>query len=76
MEALQYQKILDIFNQAYPNMVNAASEEECDAVYQQMLSDMEAAGEEDVEAYITKTYFDRLALWGEDTAAEETTAAE
>ncbi len=76
VEALQYQKILDIFNQAYPNMVNAASEEECDAVYQQMLSDMEAAGEEDVEAYITKTYFDRLALWGEDTAAEETTAAE
>jgi putative aldouronate transport system substrate-binding protein len=81
IEALEYQKILDIFNQAYPNMVNAASEEECDAVYEQMLADMEDAGEEDVEALITETYFDRLALWGEESvtgasATEGSTEAE
>lgn len=33
IEALQYQKVIDPFDQAYPNMVNAATVEECDAIY-------------------------------------------
>ena len=53
----------DIINQAYPNMVNAATVEECDAVYEQMMSDLEAAGMADVEAVMTETYNERMALW-------------
>ena len=53
----------DIINQAYPNMVNAATVEECDAVYEQMMSDLEAAGMADVEAVMTETYNERMELW-------------
>ncbi|MBR1709924.1 MAG: hypothetical protein IJ719_14030, partial [Clostridia bacterium] len=54
----------DAFDQYYPRMVNAASVEECDALYADMLSAMESAGMSDIEAYMTPIYFDRLALWG------------
>ena len=63
-EALEYQKLMDIFDQAYPNMVNASSQAECDAVYEQMLADLENAGEADVEEYMTGIYSDRMELWG------------
>lgn len=63
-EALKAQKVQDIINQAYPNMVNAATVEECDAVYAQMMSDLEAAGMADVEAVMTETYKARMELWG------------
>ena len=62
-EALKAQKVQDIINQAYPNMVNAATVEECDAVYEQMMSDLEAAGMADVEAVMTETYNERMELW-------------
>ena len=45
-------------------MVNAESVEECDAVYEQMMSDLEAAGMADVEAVMTETYNERMELWG------------
>lgn len=64
IEALEYQGVLDAFDQYYPRMVNAASVEECDALYADMLSAMESAGMSDIEAYMTPIYFDRLALWG------------
>lgn len=63
-DALKAQKVQDIINQAYPNMVNAATVEECDAVYNQMMSDLEAAGMADVEAIMTETYKARMELWG------------
>lgn len=63
-EALKAQKVQDIINQAYPNMVNAASVEDCDAVYEQMMSDLEAAGMADVEAVMTEAYKARMELWG------------
>ena len=65
IEALQYQKVVDLFDQAYPNMVNAASVEDCDAVYTKLLADMDAAGAEAVEACMSKTYVERIALWGQ-----------
>lgn len=63
-DALKAQKLQDIINQAYPNMVNAATVEECDAVYEQMMSDLEAAGMADVEAIMTESYKERMELWG------------
>lgn len=63
-DALKAQKLQDIINQAYPNMVNAATVEECDAVYEQMMSDLEAAGMADVEAIMTESYKARMELWG------------
>ena len=63
--ALKAQKVQDIINQAYPNMVNAASSEECDKVYNQMMSDLEAAGIADVETKITENYNERMALWNQ-----------
>ena len=64
IEALQYQRCIDLFNTAYPKMVNAASREECDAVHAQLLKDLENAGVEDVQAYMTEQYKARLELWG------------
>jgi len=64
IEALQYQKIIDLFDQAYPNMVNAATVEECDAILAKLIADMDAAGAESVEAAMSKVYVDRVTLWG------------
>ena len=64
IEALQFQGVVDMFNQYYPRMVNAATVEECDALYAEMLTKMADAGEEAVEAYIGETYYARLKLWG------------
>ena len=64
IEALQYQRCIDLFNTAYPKMVNAASQAECDAVYEQLLMDLQGAGVESVQAYMTEQYQTRLTLWG------------
>lgn len=64
IEALQYQKLVDLFDQAYPNMVNAASVEECDAIYAKLISDMTDAGKEAVEGYMSEIYTERMSLWG------------
>ncbi|MBR5547086.1 MAG: extracellular solute-binding protein [Clostridia bacterium] len=64
IEALQYQKVIDLFDQAYPNMVNAATVEECDAIYAQLVADMDAAGAEAVEAAMSEVYVARVELWG------------
>lgn len=63
-DALKAQKVQDIFDQAYPKMVNAASREEMVMVYDEMIADMEAAGLADVEAVIDAGYQERVALWG------------
>lgn len=63
-DGLKYQKIKDIFDQAFPQMINAASSDEVDALYQKMLKDMEDAGLADVEKVINENYQQRLELWG------------
>lgn len=63
-DGLKYQKVKDIFDQAFPQMVNAASSDEVDSLYQKMLQDMEAAGLADVEKVINENYQQRLELWG------------
>ncbi len=70
IEALQFQGVVDAFNQYYPRMVNAASVEECDALYAEMISSMESAGLESIETYISDAYFARLALWGIEPTAK------
>ena len=64
IEALQYQSVIDVFDQYYPQLVNAPTVEQCDALYEEMIAGMEAAGMEDIENYMSQVYFDRLALWG------------
>lgn len=71
IEALMYQGVIDVFDQYYPRMVNAASVEECDALYNEMISGMEGAGMADIEAYMTDVYFARLALWGMEPVASK-----
>ena len=71
IEALMYQGVIDVFDQYYPRMVNAASTEECDALYAEMIAGMESAGMADIEAYMTEVYFSRLALWGLDPVASK-----
>ncbi|MBQ9262728.1 MAG: extracellular solute-binding protein [Clostridia bacterium] len=71
LEALMYQGVIDVFDQYYPRMVNAASVEQCDALYNEMVAAMESAGMADIEAYMTETYFARLALWGLEPVASK-----
>ena len=71
IEALMYQGVVDVFDQYYPRMVNAASVEDCDALYNEMIAGMEGAGMADIEAYMTEVYFNRLALWGMEPVASK-----
>lgn len=64
--ALKAQKVQDIIKQAYPKMINAASPEEVDKIYNQMLADCEAAGLEEVEAKINENYAARVEIWNAD----------
>ena len=70
MEALMYQGVIDQFNQYYPRMVNAASVEECDKLYDEMVSSMESAGMTQIEDYMTERYFARMELWGLEPTAK------
>lgn len=63
--ALKAQKLQDIIKQAYPNMVNASSSAEVDEIYAQMMSDLEAAGLEEVEEKINENYAERMAIWNQ-----------
>ena len=47
-------------------MINAASPEEVDKIYNQMLADCEAAGLEEVEAKINENYAARMEIWNAD----------
>lgn len=44
-------------------MINAASDEELDKIYNQMIADCDAAGMEEVEAKINENYQARMAIW-------------
>lgn len=62
-EALQWKNIQDIFDKAFPRMVNAPSREEMLRLYNKMLEDMEAEGLADVEAVINAKYEERMKKW-------------
>lgn len=63
-EGLKWQKIQDIYDQSFPKMVDAKSEEEALTIYKSMIQDMQDSGLKDVESYMTKVYQERLKLWG------------
>ncbi|MBB6730161.1 ABC transporter substrate-binding protein [Cohnella zeiphila] len=62
-EALVAQKVSDIMNQSVTKAIIAKTEDEANAVFDKMLSDMKAAGSEKVEKIINDNYQARLALW-------------
>lgn len=65
MLGLQWQKVTDVMTQNYAKIVNAASHEEAQSIYQDMMQQMEDAGLKDCEESITEQYLQRLELWGE-----------
>lgn len=65
-QGLMAQKVKDVYEQSFPKIVNAASSEEAENLYHQMITEMEAAGLKDVEAVITANYEERKELWGID----------
>lgn len=64
-EGLQYQKILDVKKQALPKIINADTEEESQKAFEQLLSDLDAAGLPAVEKVISANYKARQKLWNE-----------
>lgn len=63
--SLKWQKVSDIMNQNYSKIVNASTHEEAEAVYENMISQMEDAGLNECEEYITQQYQQRLEVWGD-----------
>jgi putative aldouronate transport system substrate-binding protein len=63
-EGLKWQKIKDVYDQNFPKIVDAASEDEALSIYKAMIQDMDASGLKDVESYLTKAFQDRMKLWG------------
>ncbi|GMK46722.1 ABC transporter substrate-binding protein [Paenibacillus glycanilyticus] len=62
-EALSEQKISDITKQAITKAIMAPTAEEASSIFDKMLSDMKAAGDEKVEAVYTANYESRKQLW-------------
>lgn len=62
-EALLEQKIIDITDKAFADMVYAESEEALEKVYDNMLNELEANQVSTIEEIYTKNYQDRMELW-------------
>lgn len=62
-EALNEQKVNDIVKQALTKAIMAKTAEEANSIFDKMLSDMKAAGDEKVEAIYTSNYKKRVELW-------------
>ncbi|WP_246096519.1 extracellular solute-binding protein [Paenibacillus sinopodophylli] len=62
-EALNEQKVNDITKQALTKAIMAKTAEDAGTIYDKMLSDMKAAGDEKVEAIFTTNYKERVELW-------------
>ena len=63
-EGLIAQKVTDIYDEYVPKMVNAASQEDCVAQYEEMISNMEAAGLVQLEDVMTENYLAKMERWG------------
>ena len=62
-EALSKQKIKDIIDTAFTNMVYADSEEQVVSLYDAMISEIDANQASAIEAVYTEKYNEQLALW-------------
>ena len=62
-EALSEQKIKDIIDTAFTNMVYADSEEQVVSLYDAMISEIDANQASAIEAVYTEKYNEQLALW-------------
>lgn len=60
---LQWQKVADVMSQNYSKIVEAADHNAAKAAYDSMIAEMNAAGLEACEEYITQQYQARMALW-------------
>ena len=60
---LKWQKIEDLYDQYYAQIICANSAEEAEVLYEKMLSDMEIAGLSECEEYITAQYHKRMKVW-------------
>ncbi|WP_219838386.1 extracellular solute-binding protein [Paenibacillus sp. R14(2021)] len=61
--SLSYQKVQDIMKQSLTKIIISKSEQDANAGFDKMLSEMKAAGDEQVEQAITDNYKARLELW-------------
>ena len=64
-ESLMWTSIKNIYDEAFPRMVNADSEESMLKMYEKLLLDMEAEGLSPVEAIWTQNYQKRMEQWEE-----------
>lgn len=62
-EALAEQKIIDIIDTAFTNMIYAKSEEAAEALYYAMIQEIDANQAADIEAIYTEKYNQHLELW-------------
>lgn len=65
-EALIWKNVTDIYEKAYPRLINASSAEECIRLYHKMIEDMETEGLAKAERVITENYKKRVELWGKE----------
>ena len=62
-ESLMWTNIKNIYDETFPRMVNADSEERMLEMYDRLLQDMEAEGLSSVEAIWTENYLERTKQW-------------
>ena len=65
-EALIWKNVQEIYQKAYPRLIDASSEEECLRLYDKMIADMEVEGLSKAEKVITENYKKRIRLWGKE----------
>ena len=65
-EALIWKNVTDIYEKAYPRLINASSAEKCIRLYHKMIEDMETEGLAKAEKVITENYKKRIRLWGKE----------
>lgn len=65
-EALIWKNVEDIYEKAYPKLINASSAGECRRLYEKMMQDMSTEGLEKAEKVITENYKKRIELWGKE----------
>ena len=64
-ESLMWTSIQNLYDETFPRMVNAASEESMLEMYEKLLLDMEAEGLSSVEAVWTQNYQKQMEQWKE-----------
>ena len=65
-DSVIWKNVQEIYQKAYPRLIDASSEEECLRLYDKMIADMEVEGLSKAEKVITENYKKRIRLWGEE----------